>query len=139
MAELPSKLKRKTRNSSGSEAVSPDGKRICEVSNKEIESSADGEGKNLTSPVTMTEIIVQQLQQVLERLTSVEGKLDGVLEKVQRLETALSGVQSDIIDLQCKTTQMKKATGDVDAGLNNLNMKVQELLKKMMRTRRKLS
>ena len=73
MAELPSQLKRKTRNSSGSEAVSPDGKRICEVSNKEIESSADGKG-NLTSPVTMTEIIVQQLQQVLERLTGVEGK-----------------------------------------------------------------
>ena len=73
MAELPSQLKRKTRNSSGSEAVSPDGKRICEVSNKEIESSADGKG-NLTSPVTMTEIFVQQLQQVLERLTSVEGK-----------------------------------------------------------------
>ena len=130
MAELPSKLKRKTRNSSGSEAVSPDGKRICEVSNKEIESRADGKGKNLTSPVTMTEIIVQQLQQVLERLTSVEGKLDGVLE-VQRLETALSGVQSDIIDLQYKTTQMKKATDDVDAGLNNLNMEVQELRKKI--------
>ena len=53
--------------------MSPDGKRICEVSNKEIESSADGKGKDLTSPVTMTEIIVQQLQQVLERLTSVEA------------------------------------------------------------------
>ena len=44
MAELPSKLKRKTRNSSGSEAESPDGKRICEVSNKEIELSADSNG-----------------------------------------------------------------------------------------------
>ena len=109
------------------------------MSNKEIESSGDGKGKDLTSPVTMTEIIVQQLQQVLERLTNVEVKLDGVLEKVQRLETALSGVQSGITDLQCKTTQMKTATDDVDAGLNNLNMKVQELLKKMMRTRRKVS
>ena len=79
--------------------LSPDGKRICEVSSKEIESNADGKGKNLTSPVTMTEIIMQQLQQALERFTSVEGKLDGVLEKVQRLETALSGVQSDITDL----------------------------------------
>ena len=54
----------------------------------------------------------------------MEGKLDGVLEKVQRLETALSSVQSDIIDLQCKTTQLKKATDDMDAGLNNLNMEV---------------
>ena len=130
MAELPSKFKRKTRNSSGSEALFPDGKTICEVSNKEIESSADGNGKNITSPLTMTEIIVQQLQQLLERLTSVEGKLDGVFEKVQRLETALSGVQSDITDLQRKTTQMKKATDDMDAGLNNLNMEVQELRKK---------
>ena len=59
MAELPSNLKRKTRNSSGSEAVSPDGKRICEVNNKEIDSSADGNGKT----ETMTEIITQQLQQ----------------------------------------------------------------------------
>lgn len=86
MAELPSNLKRKTRNRSGLEAVSPDGKRICEASNEEIESSAD----DFTAALTMTEIIVQQLQQdiVLERLTSVEGKLDGVLEKEQRLETA---------------------------------------------------
>ena len=129
-ANLNSKLKRKSRHSSGSEAVSPDGKRICEVSNKEIESSADGKGKNLTPPSTMTDI-VQQLQQVLERLTSVEGKLDGVLEMVQRLETALSGVQSDITDLHCMTTQLKKATDDMDAGLNNLNMEVQELRKKI--------
>ena len=127
MAELPSNLKRKTRNSSGSEAVSPDGKRICEVNNKEIDSSADGNGKT----ETMTEIITQQLQQVLERLTSVEGKLDGVLEKVQRLETALSGVKSDITELQSKTTQMKKVSDDIEAGLNNVNTEVEELRKKM--------
>jgi len=74
MAELPSKLKRKTRNSSGSEAVSPDGKRICEVSSSEIDSSADGNGNNFTpasAASTMTEMIAQQLQQVLEGLTSV--------------------------------------------------------------------
>ena len=127
MAELPSNLKRKTRNSSGSEAVSPDGKRICEVNNKEIDSSADGNGKT----ETMTEIITQQLQQVLERLTSVEGKLDGVLEKVQRLETALSGIKSDITELQSKTTQMKKVSDDIEAGLNNVNTEVEELRKKM--------
>ena len=131
MAELLSKQKRKTRNSSGSEAVSPDGKRICEVSNKETESSADNSGKNFTLASTVTNMIVQQLQQVLERLTSVEGKLDGVFEKVQRLETALSGVKSDITELQSKTTQMKKATEDMDAGLNNLTMEVQELWKKI--------
>ena len=127
MAELPSNLKRKTRNSSGSEAVSPDGKRICEVNNKEIDSSADGNGKT----ETMTEIITQQLQQVLERLTSVEGTLDGVLEKVQCLETALSGVKSDITELQSKTTQMKKVSDDIEAGLNNVNTEVEELRKKM--------
>ena len=131
MAELPSNLKRKSRNSSGSETVSPDGKRICEVSKKEINSSADGNGKKFTSASTMTEIITQQLQQVLERLTSVEGKLDGVLEKVQRLETALSGVKSDITELQSKTTQMKKVSDDMEAGLNNLNTEVEELRKKI--------
>ena len=131
MAELPSNLKRKSRNSSSSETVSPDGKRICEVSKKEINSSADGNGKKFTSASTMTEIITQQLQQVLERLTSVEGKLDGVLEKVQRLETALSGVKSDITELQSKTTQMKKVSDDMEAGLNNLNTEVEELRKKI--------
>ena len=131
MTELPSNLKRKSRNSSGSETVSPDGKRICEVSKKEINSSADGNGKKFTSASTMTEIITQQLQQVLERLTSVEGKLDGVLEKVQRLETALSGVKSDITELQSKTTQMKKVSDDMEAGLNNLNTEVEELRKKI--------
>ena len=129
MAELPSNLKRKTRNSSGSEAVSPDSKRICEVSNKEINSSADSNGKKFTSALTMTEVITQQLQQVLEWLTSVEGKLDGVLEKLQRLETTLSGVKSDITELQNKTTQMKKVSDDMEAGLNNLNTEVEELRK----------
>ena len=131
MAELSSNLKRKTRNSSGSEAVSPDGKRICEVRNKEINSSADGNGKKFTSASTMTEIITQQLQQVLEGLTSVEGKLDGVLAKVQRLETTLSGVKSDITELQSKTTHMKKVSADMEAGLNNLNTEVEELRKKI--------
>ena len=109
MAELPSKLKRKTRNSSGSEAVSPDGKRICEVSNSEIDSRADGNGNNTPASTasTMTEMIAQQLQKVLERLTSMESKLDGVLEKVQHLETALNGVKLDITELQSKATQMK--------------------------------
>ena len=80
---MPSKLKIKTRNSSGSEDVFPDRKIICDVSNKEIESSTDDNGKNFTSEsaLTMTKIIAQQLQQVRERLTSVEGKLDGVFEK----------------------------------------------------------
>ena len=129
MAELPSNLNRKTRNSSASEAVSPDGKRICEVSNKEINSSAGGNGKKFTSASTMTEIITQQLQQVLERLTSVEGKIDGVLEKVQRLETTLSGVKSDITELQSKTTQVKKVSDDMEAELNNLDTEVEELRK----------
>lgn len=129
MAELSSNSKRKTRNSSGSETVSPDGKRICEASNTEIESSAKGNGENST--LTMTEIIAQQLQQILERLTSVEGKLDGVFEKVQRLETALNGVQADIITLQSKTTLLNKATDDMDAGLNNLNTEIQALREKI--------
>lgn len=131
MAELPSNLKRKTRNSSGSEAVSPDGKRICEVSNEETNSRADGNGKKFTLASTMTEIITQQLQQVLERLMSVEGKLDGVLEKVQCLETTLSGVKSDITELQSKTTQMKKVSDDMEAGLNSLNTEVEELRKEI--------
>ena len=76
----------------------------------------------------MTDIIAQHLQQILERVTSVEGKLYSVLEKVQRLETALSGFQSSTIALQSKATQMKKAKDVMDAGLN---IEVQELREKI--------
>ena len=79
----------------------------------------------------MTDIIAQLLQQILESVTSVEGKLDSVLEKVQRLETALRGVQSSTIALQSKATQMKKTKDVMDAGLNNLNIEVQELREKI--------
>jgi len=48
---------------------------------------------------------------------------------VQRLETFLSGIKSVITEVQSKTTQMKKATDDIDAGLNNYNMEVEELKK----------
>ena len=87
------------------------------MSNKEIESSADDNGKNFTPTSTMTEIIVQQLQRVL---TSVESKLDGVIVNVKRQETALNGVLSGITALQSKRTQLKKAPDDMGARLNNL-------------------
>jgi len=61
VAEMPSKLKRKTRSRGGSEAVSPDGRRIWEASNKEIESSANGNCENFIAALILTEIIVQQL------------------------------------------------------------------------------
>jgi len=99
--ELSSNLKRKTRNSSSSETASPDGKRICEAS--------DSTNNQFIAESNMSEVIAQQLQQILDRLTSVEGKLDGVLQKVQHLETALNGVQSEINALQTKTTKIKEA------------------------------
>ena len=80
----------------------------------------------------MSEVIAQQPQQILDRLTSMEGKLDGVLQKVQHLETAFNGVQSEINALQTKTTKIKEATDEMDAGLNtNLNTEVQELRRKI--------
>ena len=121
--ELSSNLKRKTRNTSSSETASPDGKRICEAS--------DSSDSHFTAESNMSEVIAQQLQQILDRLTSVEGKLDGVLQKVQHLETALNGVQSEIKALQTKTTKIKEATDEMDAGLTNLNTEVQELQRKI--------
>ena len=104
--ELPSNLKRKTRNSSSSETASPDGKRISEAS--------DSSDSHFTGESNMSQVIAQQLQQILYRLTSVEGKLDGVLQKVQHLETALNSVQSEIRALQTKTTKFKEATDEMD-------------------------
>ena len=117
-------MKRKIRNSSSSETAPPDGKRICEAS--------DSTNNDFITESNMSEVIAQQPQQILDRLTSVEGKLDGVLQKVQHLETAFNGVQSEINALQTKTTKIKEATDEMDAGLNtNLNTEVQELRRKI--------
>ena len=42
-----------------------------------------------------------------------------------------SGVQSEINALQTKTTKIKEATDEMDAGLTNLNTEVQELRRKI--------
>lgn len=138
-AETPS-LKRKTRLSSGSETLSPDGKRICESDSAEIlSSSADINDTNTPTTFNMSvAAIAEQLQQVLERLTSMEGKLDGVFEKVQSLETVLSGVKSDVKELQTTTSNLKKATVEMDAGLSNLNTEVQELRNEIDENRKEI-
>ena len=132
-------LKRKTRLSSGSETLSPDDKRVCETVAAEILSSTDDVNDTNTPVVlNMSEVIAQQLKQVLERLTSMEGKLDGVFEKVQSLELALSGVKSDVKELQTTTGKLKKATDVMDDGLSNLNTEVQELRKEIDENRKEI-
>ena len=132
-------LKRKTRLSSGSETLSPDSKRVCETVAAEILSSTDDVNDTNTPVVlNMSEVIAQQLKQVLERLTSMEGKLDGVFEKVQSLESALSGVKSDVKELQTMTGKLKKATDVMDDGLSNLNTEVQELRKEIDENRKEI-
>lgn len=78
--ELPSNFKRETRESSSSETASPDGKIIFEAS--------DSTDSHFTVGSNVSEVIAQQLQQILDRLISVEGKFDGVLQKVKHLQTA---------------------------------------------------
>ena len=108
-------MKRKTRLSSGSETLSPDGKRVCETVAAEILSSTDDVNDTNTPVVlNMSEVIAQQLKQVLERLTSMEDKLDGIFEKVQSLELALSGVKSDVKELQNTTGKWQKESNRRD-------------------------
>lgn len=134
MAESSSNLKRKNRYSSGSycETLSPDGKRICETSSNEIHSTASSDDAvQIPIALTMPEGIAQQLQKILDRLTSVESKLDGVFQKVNGLEKAMNNVQADIEALKDKTSTMEKTANEFDTGLNNLNAEVQELHKKI--------
>lgn len=95
MAELHGKLKRETGNNSSSEAVSPGGKIIFEVSNRKIESSADRNGKNFTSTLAMTEITVSNLN---TRKAYEPRRVNNLVyfRKCSALETALNGIQSHI-------------------------------------------
>ena len=103
-----------------------------------LSSTDDVNDTNTPVVLNMSEVIAQQLKQVLERLTSMEGKLDGVFEKVQSLESALSGVKSDVKELQTTTGKLKKATDVMDDGLSNLNTEVQELRKEIDENRKKI-
>lgn len=87
--------KRQTRNSSGSETVSPEGQRTRDVSNKKIESSTDNDGKNHTAALNLSELNYYLANATSTRKTvydSLDGKLNGELEKVKRPETALNSV-----------------------------------------------
>ena len=77
MAELPSKLKRKTRNSSGSEAVSPDCKRICEVSDFL-------RFLGFPEATTTEEVASEVVNQFLERELELDGVRDIEFQRVHR-------------------------------------------------------
>ena len=140
MAELLSTLKRKIRHSSSdSESRSPDGKRICEESNEQILSTASSDDTDqILVALKMSEGIAQQLQMILDRLTSVEGKLDGVLQKVQSLESTMNNIQAEMVTLKDRTSALEGSANDFDAGLNNLNAEVQGLDEKVHENKKEI-
>lgn len=80
MAELHGKLKRETGNNSSSEAVSPGGKIIFEVSNKKLNEALTANTRKAYEPRRVNNLVY--------------------FRKCSALETALNGIQSHITTLQ---------------------------------------
>ena len=115
--------------SSDSETRSPDGKRIYISSfnttlseNDTSGGSLDDSGDQVLKALTMTNKLGQQLQQILDRLKSMETKLqtmEGVLSQISNLEKAVNKIQVSIVSLNEKVK--------MDAGLTSLNADIEEM------------
>lgn len=126
-----------TSSSSDSETRSPDGKRIYISSfnttlteNDASGGSLDDSGDQVLKALTMTNKIGKQLQQILDRLESMETKLqtmEGVLSQISNLEKAVNKIQVSIVSFNDKAKKMDETIQDLDAGLTSLNADIEEM------------
>ena len=126
-----------TSSSSDSETRSPDRKRIYISSfnttlseNDTSGGSLDDSGDQVLKALTMTNKIGQQLQQILDRLESMEIKLqtmEGVLSQIFNLEKAVNKIQVSIVSFNEKVKKMDETIKDLDAGLTSLNADIEEM------------
>lgn len=126
-----------TSSNSDSETCSPDGKRIyissCNTTLSENEVSGgsfDDSGDQVLKALTMTNKIGQQLQQILDRLESMETKLqtmEGALSQIPSLEKSVNKIQVSIVSFNEKVKKMDDTRQDLDAGLTSLNADIEEM------------
>ena len=128
-----------TNCNSDSETCSPDGKMIyissCNTTLSENQVSGgsfDDGGYQVLKALTMTNKIGQQLQQILDRLESMETKLqtmEGALSQIPNLEKSVNKIRVSIVSFNEKVRKMDDTIQDLDAGLTSLNADVEEMRK----------
>ena len=78
----------------------------------------------------MTNKIGQQLQQILDRLESMEIKLqtmEVVLSQISNLEKSVNKIQVSIVSFNEKVKKMDEKIQNLDAGLTSLNVDIEEM------------
>ena len=88
---------------------SPDGKRIYISHFNTTLSENDTSGGQVLKALTMTNKIGQQLQQILDRVESMETKLqtmEGVLSQICNLEKAINKIQVSKVSFNEKVKKM---------------------------------
>ena len=122
MAEFFSILKRKSRGSSSSSetgALTPKEKRFCEPSFE-----ADDE---VNIALNMAEDFGSKLQLVLQKLTSLESIVEGVLQRFNNRESSVNCIKGEVAALSAKTDDFEKVVGTMDTSLTFLNSEIEQL------------
>ena len=120
-----------TNSNSDSGTCSPDGKRIyissCNMTLSENKASGgllDDGGNQVLKALMITNEIGQQLQQILDRLESMETKLqtmEGALSQILNLEKSINKIQVSTVSFNEKDKKMDETIEDLDVGLTSLN------------------
>ena len=151
MAEIEQKLKRKNRRSksSGSESdiCSPDGKKVfvsslyTTLSESDISEAPLDESDQEYKALKMSGKIEKQLQQILNRLDSMEKKLqkvEGVLAQISGLEKSVNDALKEVTTLNEKTKRMEKNIQELETGLTSTNTDVTDMEGRQKQTLEKI-
>ena len=137
MAKSSKITKSKTRvsgsTSSGSDIRSPEGKKICDTAFSDSDRNYTflEANERVLQTTVMDEKIVSQLQEILNRLTIVETrleKIEGLCEKISNSEKVVSKTQAELHALHEKAVVMK--VGEVKKGMEFVNAEIEERKKK---------
>ena len=139
MANIYKRFNRKNRtNDSNLETISPEEekkKSLCDEASHvdDAITHSPGEEDKIIEALHMTQSVVSQLQLILSKLEALETKFEtiittvNILTAVDGLKTKVDQVQSAMVAVESKTTELRKDVDQMDNSLSLLNQEVQEL------------
>ena len=116
MDDILTRFKRKERGSSSSDGeTSPQGKKVCSQKPSE------------TDEILVTLDIGVKLQQVLDKLSEMNNKIEGVMGNVAGLEKTMTNIQSEESSLKVRDDSAETKLKEMDTGLQFANAEVEDL------------
>lgn len=120
-----SSTKRKERSTGSSKASnsSPDEKRKKESSDKE-------EFDEVFQALDMADNMAARLDDItnkLDKLTSIDTKIESVLQAMKALETKVTNLSNDVTLLKTEHKKIQKSVIEIDDGMSSLNKDVEEI------------